>query len=120
MAISHTKAWDVAVPSKMVLLNLEFANSATIASNVCSALLRYFSQPLSAFMLSGPPAVAVTCLHEWCPGQQALVASLHHALGLPQSTESCRSVSKLGRILHASKKKIPGSGNVGTCLFMSL
>ena len=39
MAMSHSKAWDAALPSKTVLLNLEFANSATISPNVLSALL---------------------------------------------------------------------------------
>ena len=50
MAMFHSKACAVAVPSNTVLLNREFANSATIASNVCSALLWYSCHPLSALM----------------------------------------------------------------------
>ena len=50
MAISHSKACAVAVPSKTVLLKRVLARSATISSNVWSALLWYSCHPLSAVM----------------------------------------------------------------------
>ena len=50
MAMLHSKACAVAVPSNTVLLNLELANSVTISSKVLSALLWYSCHPLSALM----------------------------------------------------------------------
>ena len=48
MAISHSNACAVAVPSKTVLLKRVLARSATISSNVWSTLLWYSCHPLSA------------------------------------------------------------------------
>ena len=48
MAMSHSNACAVAVPSKTVLLKRVLARSATIASNVWSTLLWYSCHPLSA------------------------------------------------------------------------
>ena len=59
-----------------------------------------------------------TCRVSWASGFCGISSSCLRSTAV-NPAESWIGISKTGRILHASKKKIPGSGNVGTILLRS-